>query len=330
MKRRIDEGNAMRVGVIGTGFGARVVAPAFAATPGVSVVEVVSPRDADAVKRVCTRADVDLVSIHSPPFMHRAQVALAAYAGKAVLCDKPLGIDEKDAAASLDTARRAGIRHFVNVEFRCDPIREKLREQVQAGAIGRVEHISWTSQSAGSRVPLRRYGWLFDAARNGGWIQGWAPHAVDFLLWGIGSPVRSVSGERRLTLRERPDAEGRMHACTAEDGLMALLTLDNGASVALDSSFAAAVPVAPRLVVLGSEGALLNEGSRLSLLRGKQRQELLQLEGAADNHVVPMGRFCARLRDALRGEAPRDLPTFEDGVAIERVLDQLRALPLAK
>jgi predicted dehydrogenase len=319
----------MKVGIIGTGFGARVVAPCFSGTAGVSVAEVVSPRDAGAVRKLYARRDIDLVCIHSPPFMHREQVALAVDAGKAVLCDKPLGMNEADAAVSLDAARKAGIRHFVNVEFRCDPIREKLRGLVRSGAIGRVEHVSWSSHSAGSRVPLRRYGWLFDAAQGGGWIQGWAPHAVDFLQWGIGAEVLAASGERRLTVRERPDADGRLQRCSAEDGIMATLGLDGGATAAFDSSFTAVVPVAPRLAVLGSEGVLLNEGDRVTLLRGKERSVVIEVEHAADNHLVPMRRYCERLRDALAGGSAEGLPTFEDGVRIERALDKLRALPLA-
>jgi predicted dehydrogenase len=37
--------SALRIGVIGTGFGARVVAPVFASTDGCDVVDVVSARD---------------------------------------------------------------------------------------------------------------------------------------------------------------------------------------------------------------------------------------------------------------------------------------------
>jgi predicted dehydrogenase len=94
----------VRVGVIGTGFGARVVAPVFAATPGCAVVDVVSARDAGAVDALCARADVDLVSVHSPPFLHRAHVESAVAAGRSVLCDKPFGRDRGDAAAMVDAA----------------------------------------------------------------------------------------------------------------------------------------------------------------------------------------------------------------------------------
>ena len=77
----------IRLGVIGSGFGARVVAPVFAATDGCAVVDVVSARDAAAVRNLCARGDVDLISVHSPPFLHTEHVDRAIDAGHAVLCD---------------------------------------------------------------------------------------------------------------------------------------------------------------------------------------------------------------------------------------------------
>ena len=54
----------MRVGVIGTGFGARVVAPVFAATRGCEVVDVVSARDTDAIERL-GNPDELTVTVHA-------------------------------------------------------------------------------------------------------------------------------------------------------------------------------------------------------------------------------------------------------------------------
>src|SRR2546425_5100512 len=88
---------AMRVGIVGTGFGRRVVAPVFAETPGCVVVEVVTPRDAGGVEVLCARKDVDLVSVHSPPFLHARDVRSALAAGKHVLCDKPFALDAAEA-----------------------------------------------------------------------------------------------------------------------------------------------------------------------------------------------------------------------------------------
>src|SRR5262249_27251640 len=153
---------AMRVGVIGRGFGARVVAPAFAKTDGCEVVDVVSPRDEPAVATLCARADVDLISIHSPPFLHARHVRLAIEGGHAVLCDKPFGRNAEEAAAMCHLARDAGVPGFLNFETRYDPARKRLRELVAEGAVGTPEHMQLSMLLASTRVPLRPYGWLFD------------------------------------------------------------------------------------------------------------------------------------------------------------------------
>jgi predicted dehydrogenase len=318
----------MKIGIIGTGFGARVVAPAFASVAGVEVAEIVSPHDAEAVRRLCQRSDIGLISIQSPPFLHREHVSLASAAGKALLCDKPLGATAAQAESCLEAARRAGVRHFLNVEFRCAPTREKLRELMKSGAVGRIEHVHWFHHSAGARVPMRRHGWLFDAALGGGWVGAWAPHAVDFLHWTLGD-ILEAGGTRRLVVKERPDRNGAMQRCTAEDGLAAILTVRGGATAVFDSSFVASAPLPQRLVVIGSEGSLIEEGGhRLLLARGKASEVVAESETLPDSHVIPMARFSSRIVEALRGGAAHGLPTLEDGVAIARVLDRLRALPL--
>src|SRR3954454_13322804 len=95
------------VGVIGRGFGQTVVAPVFAETDGCTVVDVISPRDADAVRALCEHSDVDLVAVHAPPFLHPQCVSAALDAGKAVLCDKPFGTSIADAEAMETAARDA-------------------------------------------------------------------------------------------------------------------------------------------------------------------------------------------------------------------------------
>ena len=96
----------MKIGVVGTGFGKRVVAPVYDATDGCEVVDVVSARDDSAVAELVARPDVDLVTIHSPPFLHAPHVRVALAAGKAVVCDKPFALTV-DEAASLDASATA-------------------------------------------------------------------------------------------------------------------------------------------------------------------------------------------------------------------------------
>jgi predicted dehydrogenase len=323
----------VNVVVIGRGFGARVVAPVFAATERCDVVDVVSARDEAVVLAAVARPDVDLVSVHSPPFLHARDVRAALAAGKAVLCEKPFALDATEGAELVADAERAGVVNLVNFEFRWEPARIALRDALHAGAIGRPEHVAWAHLSAGSRVPLRPYGWLFDAARGGGWVGAWASHTVDTLRWLFGDEVRVDDAVRRLDIRERLDADGTAHVCTAEDGLTASLTAGAGVTVTIDSSFACATTAAPRITVFGGDGAIDCVGAdRVVLRRPDGSREDLHAARAAehrDHHHAAMQRWAEVVRDSVRAGAPQpSAATFADGLACDRVLDQLRAAPL--
>jgi len=321
----------VRVAVVGGGFGKRVVASVFDATEGCEVVDVVSARDEPAVRALVGRADVDLVSVHSPPFLHAPHVRLALGAGKAVLCDKPFALDADEAADLEAEARAAGVVALCNFEFRYAPERELLRDMVRDGALGRVERVQMTRLSAGTRVPRRPWGWLFDRALGGGWVGAWGSHAVDTVRWMLGAEVTAVQALLRIDVPERPDADGNLHRCTAEDGFSASLALSNGASVAIDCGFAAVANLAPRFTVFGSEAvAELVGESRISVRRADGSRESVDLPAADDGdpHLAPMRRFAEVVRDAVTsGEAPESAPTFTDGRACDAVLDQLRAAP---
>lgn len=324
----------MRVAVVGTGFGRRVVAPVYRATEGCEVVDVVSARDGEAVQDAISRSDVDLVSVHSPPYLHAAHVRAALAAGKAVLCDKPFALDAGEASALEAEAANAGVVALCNFEFRYAPARVRLREIVRDGVLGRVEHIQWIHVSSGSRVPMRAWGWLFDRALGGGWIGAWASHAVDQLRHGLSTEITHVRATLRTDVPARPDERGARHPCTAEDGLTAGLVLANGATVAIDSTFAATVHGAHRLTLFGSEAIVeVVNDERIVIRRSNGNREEIDIGAgpASDRHLEPMQRFAAVVRDAVdSGEIPIDAPTFSDGRACDAVLDRLRAQPFAR
>jgi len=315
----------MRVGVIGRGFGARVVAPAFAATDGCEVVEVVSPRDESAAAALCARTDVDLVSIHSPPFLHARHVRLAIAAGHAVLCDKPFGRNAREAAEMCTLAREAGVLGFLNFETRYDPARKRLRQLVAEGAIGEPEHVQIGMLLATTRVPLRRFGWLFDEERGGGWLRALGSHLIDFSRLTFGE-VAAASGQLRTAIAERPDGEGKMHRCTADDGFAVTLRTERGVTVVIDSSSAAPVSVTPRMVVVGSKGILESiADSRIVRHTAAGAEEVFSSDAGAKAIVQSQQELAAVVRDAVRdGHAPATVPAFADGLAWNEVLDRIR------
>jgi len=321
----------MKVAVIGSGFGRRVVAPVFAETPGCDVADVVSARDEASVRALIRRGDVDLVSVHSPPFLHAPHVRMALESGKAVLCDKPF-MPGADQARALETeAADAGVVALCNFEFRYAPARHRLRELVQDGALGAIERVQVVHLSAGTRIPLRPYGWLFSREDGGGWIGAWGSHAIDGLRWMFGAEVVDVSARLRVDVPERPDDSGAHRRCTAEDGFSAIVRLSNEVTVVIDSGFAAVANLRPRFTIFGSDAvAELSGDSRITLRRSDGSRDVIEEDDAAapDAHLVPMRRYAAVVRDAVAsGDVPRGAPTFGDGRACDEVLDRLRACP---
>lgn len=324
----------VRVGVIGRGFGARVVAPVFAETEGCEVVDVVSPRDAAAVAKLCARDDVQLISVHSPPFLHLDHVRRAIDGGHAVLCDKPFGRNAGEAKQMVDLAREAGVVNLVNYEFRCHPVRARLRALVRSGAAGAVEHVQWSSWLSAWRTPVRRYGWVFDAELGGGWVRAYASHGIDFVRWTFGE-IADATAALRTAIAERPDAEGRSRRCTAETGFTAVMRTDSGVSIAIDATATAPLERPGGLVVIGSDAILEMRSDSAHEIGGWIEQhtregtsQVFHLEQQGDNHRLEMTPWARIVRDAVRdGVTALDSPTFADGLACAVVMDRLTQRP---
>ena len=313
----------VRIGVIGTGFGARVVAGAFRAAD-CDVTDVVTARDATAVQALC-RSDVDLVAVHSPPFLHASHVAMAVDAGRAVLCDKPFGTSVDESLAMTEAAEAAGVLHFLNFEFRHQPARLALHDLLESGEIGRPEHLAYTAYTAGSRVPPRQWGWLFDRSRGGGWIGAFGSHAIDLVRWLLGD-VRRSGAVTWVTVPERADADGSLRRCDAEDAFTGWMETRSGATATVDSSFASGAGVTPRIVVTGSAGVIEDVGdARLTIHRSDGTREVVSFDSpSGDPHGAAMHAWAAAVRDAVvRGE--QVAPSFRDGLACMRVMEEWRS-----
>jgi predicted dehydrogenase len=314
----------VRVGIVGSGFGAKVLAPTFS-DAGLQVVDVVSARDDAAVAALCRRTDLDLVSVQSPPFLHTKHVAWACEAGHAVLCDKPFGRSADEAAAMVAMAREADVVNLVNFEFRHEPARVRVKQLIDEGAIGAPEHLEWSVHTSGSRVPLRPFGWLFDRSLGGGWLGAWGAHGVDTVRWLLGE-VTDATARCRTTITERPDADGVLRACDAEDGFTAWLTVAGGATVTIDTSFTAAASLPTRMVVFGSEATVDITNDRRIVLRrrdgSKEEVELPRQTG--DQHAGALGAWARVVADAV-ASGRQITPSFEDGLVCRRILDAMQS-----
>jgi len=220
--------------------------------------------------------------------------------------------------------------HLLNFEFRHHPARRRMRELVTGGALGSIRHLTWIHHSAGSTLPLRQHGWLFRRELGGGWIGAWASHAIDPVRWVLGEvDLESVHAVLRTDVPRRPtgDADGSTDAVDTEDGLIADILTRGGATVSLDSTFAAPAPTAPRIIVVGTKATLECVADRRITVRsadGEQAEEIDVGSDHVDRHDAAMVRWAEVVRDAVHDRHQIE-PSFADGLACDLVLDRLRA-----
>jgi predicted dehydrogenase len=339
----------LRVGVIGTGFGSLVQIPAFQAHPRAEVVAVASAtpgkarRTADAFGvphafddwRELVAADLDLVSITTPPYLHHAMALAAFDAGRHVLCEKPMAMSAAEAEEMLARGEQARRLHVIDHELRFNPNRRKARRLIEEGLVGAPRHVLLTAVNASRLDPQKPWGWWFDEARGGGLLGAVGSHQVDLLRYWLGE-ITAVTGTADPVVRERPlpDGTGRRRV-TADEFTTFSLRFRSGAVGTVLLSCVATHGVGPRIEVWGDGGCLvLDEADRLwGARRGEALAELTEPETLTPpsgmEYVSLWGLSFVRLVDhlvsvALDGAPVAPAATFRDGAAVQRVLDAVR------
>ena len=159
-------GGPLRWGIIGTGKIAVAFAQALEHTDTGDLVAVASRTEANAERfgetygverrHGCYEAlvndpGVDAVYVSTPHPMHAEWAIRCAEAGKHVLCEKPMTLNEADTMAVVEAARRNDVFLMEAFMYRCHPQTERLVELLRSGVIGDVKLVRATF---GFRLPL--------------------------------------------------------------------------------------------------------------------------------------------------------------------------------
>ncbi len=137
--------------------------------------------------------NVDAVYVGTPVFLHAPQTIQSLRAGKHVLCEKPMAMNEAEDRTMLDAADVSGKTFGAAYYRRCYPKVQRAKQLLVAGAIGKPVLAELTCHGwfdgTGSRS------WLVDPAQAGcGPLFDIASHRIDVLNFLFGQPVR-VAGQ---------------------------------------------------------------------------------------------------------------------------------------
>jgi predicted dehydrogenase len=149
--------------------------------------------DAGALIR---EAEVDVIDVCLPSYLHAQYTIEALAAGRHVLCEKPMALNLEDADRMLDAAARAGRRLMIAQCVRFWPEYVALRQTVEQGTHGDL--LSLHMSRVGGRPIWSWEGWFLDPARSGGAAYDLHIHDVDYVHSLLGWPDR-VQATARAT-----------------------------------------------------------------------------------------------------------------------------------
>jgi len=340
------------IGIIGTGWGARVQVPTFREA-GLNVVAIaghnrertrkvadeLGVRAHDDWRDVIASPHVDLISIVTPPSEHREMALAALEAGKHVLLEKPTALNAAEAEDLVAAARRHADRvTLIDHELRFLPSWREARARM-ASEIGDVRYaeVRYSSPARGDRS--REWNWWSDAARGGGVWCAVGSHFVDALRY-FGMEIESAHALMRSTIETRPYGD-TTRAVTADDFASVDLRLRGGAVAAMMFSAVASGPdESSMLTIHGERGAMRFIGEEVLL--STNRAPFTTMAGGqmssrpGNSHGGAFGTGTLHLGHALRAaldenvldkgkrEALSPAATFEDGLVQQRVLDAAR------
>lgn len=139
---------------------------------------------------------VDAVYVATPPVSHKEYTLIAARAGKPVYVEKPMALNFEECQEMIEACRLARVPLFVAYYRRALPRFLKIKELLEAGAIGQVRCVMMrlTMPPRPDELDPGHLPWrVIPEIGGGGRFVDLGSHMFDFLDYVLG-PIREVSG----------------------------------------------------------------------------------------------------------------------------------------
>src|SRR5262245_1560869 len=178
------------------------------------------PRWYDDAEALIHDPEVDAVYIATPPAAHKEYTLLSARAGKPVYVEKPMALNFAECRMMIEACRAAGVPLFVAYYRRALSRFLKVKELIDAHAIGEPRFVTVTLYQPIAREELtpQTLPWrVIPEVAGGGRFVDLASHMLDFLDYLLG-PIRYVQGF----------ASNQAHRYPAEDIVTGTFVFESG------------------------------------------------------------------------------------------------------
>ena len=185
---------------------------------------------------------IDAVHVCTPNKSHADITVAALESGKHVMCEKPMAKTAADAARMAEAAKRTGRKLTIGYQNRYRNDSQYLYKLCREGELG---EIYYAKAHAIRRRAVPTWGvFLNEEEQGGGPLIDIGTHALDLTLWMMDNyKPKCVMGSVYRKLGDRKDSANAWGSWdpekfTVEDSAFGFITMENGATIVLESSWA--------------------------------------------------------------------------------------------
>lgn len=189
-------------------------------------------------------AEVDVIDVCLPTYLHFPYVKQAAEARKHVICEKPLGMNRGESKAIIEICRQQNVQLYIGQTLRFSSEYVDAHRQVKKGVIGKPGVLRL---SRGTPFPNGKDSWYADTDKSGGIILDLGIHDFDWLIWTFGDVERVMAKHVKRKLNAGNNLEYALVTLKMIEGAIVHLELSWNKTV-LETSFELA----------GEKGMLIN------------------------------------------------------------------------
>ena len=198
---------------------------------------------------------IDAVSICVENRSHAEITTYALYAGKHVLCEKPMAVTLAECESMVAAAERNGKYLMIGHNMRFDPVHRRAKQLLDRGVIGDVITFRAVLGNAGPEGWSVDEGtWFFDKNKAAlGALSDMGIHKVDLIQYLLGQKVIETTA-KVVTLNKR-DNEGQLIG--VDDNALCILRMSGGALGTMAASWTIYGHECQSTCLYGTKGIML-------------------------------------------------------------------------
>jgi predicted dehydrogenase len=264
----------VRIGIVGSQFAATLHVQAYKRNPYARVVAAASldpdlpdfcekhniPSSYNGYQDMLEGAELDLVDVCVPNFLHKEVVVAAAKSGRHVITEKPIATKLEDADAMLEVCAENGVKLMYAEDWVFAPALRRAKEICDEGGIGDILYMKAKETHSGSHS---RFAQTIEFCGGGSMIH-LGVCVLGFVRWFKGAEIVEIVGKTS----GGSEKNLKHQSMEGEDWAAGILTFEDGTFALVEGNYITVGGLDDIVEIYGTKGVMkinLSQGSPISV-----------------------------------------------------------------